>query len=128
MTVLLDTVTFIWALQQPSKLSARARSIIETEANELFLSAISAYEIAVKVGIGRLKLPAKPAAYVQAGRASLGIASLPIDEDAALTVARLPAFHSDPFDRLIVAQSIVQGSAVLTPDASIAQYPARVIW
>ena len=128
MRLLLDTCTFLWLVGGSDQLSARARQAFADPANEVFLSAASAWEIAVKFRLGRLPLPAPPDVFVPAQRAAHGIESLPIDEEAALHVAKLPNLHRDPFDRMLVAQALVGGFALLTPDEAIRQYPARTIW
>jgi PIN domain nuclease of toxin-antitoxin system len=126
--LLLDTCTFLWIVGGSSELSSRARAAFADPANEAFLSAASAWEIAVKHRLGRLPLPSAPDEFVPTQRAAHGIEPLPVDEDAALHVAKLPDLHRDPFDRMLVAQAIVGGLLLLTPDDHIRQYPARTLW
>jgi len=126
--LLLDTCTFLWFVGDAKELSARARDAFADPANEVFLSAASAWEIAVKHRLGKLPLPSSPDAFVPAQRAAHGIEPLPMDEEAALHVAKLPDLHHDPFDRMLVAQALVAGLVLLTPDDSIRQYPARTLW
>ena len=128
MKLLLDTCTFLWIAADSRKLSAVARGAFLDLDNERYLSASSAWEIAIKHALGRLRLPKRPELYIPAIREASGIDALPIDEESALRVARLPALHSDPFDRMLVAQAIVHGMTILTPDEEVAQYPARVLW
>ena len=128
MRLLLDTCTFLWLVGGSDQLSARARQAFADPANEVFLSATSAWEIAVKFRLGRLPLPAPPDVFVPVQRAAHGIEPLPIEEEAALHVAKLPDLHRDPFDRMLVAQALVGGFALLTPDEAIRQYPARTLW
>ena len=128
MRLLLDTCTFLWIVGGSSELSAKARAAFADPANETFLSAASAWEIAVKHRLGRLPLPSAPDEFVPTQRAAHGIEPLPVDEDAALHVAKLPDLHRDPFDRMLVAQAIVGGLLLLTPDDHIRQYPARTLW
>jgi PIN domain nuclease of toxin-antitoxin system len=78
--------------------------------------------------LGRLPLAAKPETHVPRIREIAGIQSLPVDEESALYAARLPKLHADPFDRVLVAQAIVHGMVILTPDDAIAQYGVRVLW
>jgi PIN domain nuclease of toxin-antitoxin system len=94
----------------------------------VFLSAASAWEIAIKHGLGRLPLPEAPERFVPAERDAHGITPLPIDEESALHLSRLPALHRDPFDRMLVSQAIVHGLTILTPDPLVTQYPARTMW
>jgi PIN domain nuclease of toxin-antitoxin system len=126
--LLLDTCTFLWILEGSKELSPRARETFVDPANEVFLSAASAWEIAVKHRLGRLPLPAPPEEFVPAQRSVHGIEPLPVDEEAALHVAKLPDLHRDPFDRLLVAQALVAGLVLVTPDGNIRQYPARTLW
>lgn len=128
MKVLLDTCTFLWIAGRPAALSARAKELFQAPENEVYLSAASAWEIGVKHALGRLPLPAAPQQLVPALRAKHGIEPLPIDEESTLHLARLPDLHRDPFDRMLVCQSIVHGMALLTPDHLVSQYPARVLW
>ena len=128
MRLLLDTVAFIWLVEGNSRLSESAQGLIANPANEVYLSAASAWEIAIKYAIGRLFLQMPPEEYVTGQRRLHRIESLPVTETAALQVHKLPPLHDDPFDRIIVAQAIVEGLAVVTPDRHISQYPARVEW
>jgi PIN domain nuclease of toxin-antitoxin system len=126
--LLLDTCTFLWIVAGAPELSPHARGLFEAADNEVYLSAASAWEITVKHGLGRLRLPEPPDRFVRRMREAHGIAALPIDEESALHVSRLPVLHRDPFDRMLVSQAIVHGLTILTPDESIAQYPGRTTW
>ena len=128
MRLLLDTCTFLWIVGGAKELSSRAREAFVAPTNEAFLSAASAWEIAVKHRLGRLPLPEAPDQFVPSQREAHGIEPLPVDEESALHVARLPDLHRDPFDRLLVAQAIVGGLVLLTPDDDVRQYPARTLW
>jgi PIN domain nuclease of toxin-antitoxin system len=126
--LLLDTVAFIWLVEGNAKLSESAQGLIADPANEVYLSAASAWEIAIKHSIGRLILRVPPEEYVPWQRSIHRVESLPVTETAALQVHKLPVLHSDPFDRIIIAQAIVDGLAVVTPDRQIGRYPVRVEW
>jgi len=126
--LLLDTCTFLWVLIGAAELSPRAASLVRAAENDVFLSSASAWEIATKYSRGQLRLPDRPERYVPDERNARGISPLGIDEESALHVARLPALHRDPFDRMMVAQAIVHGLTILTPDPLISQYPIRTIW
>ena len=128
MRLLLDTCSFLWIIGGAKELSPRAREAFADPANEVLLSAASAWEIAVKHRLGKLPLPESPDVFVPAQRAAHGIEPLPFDEEAALHVATLPDLHRDPFDRLLVAQALVGGLVVLTPDDPIREYPVRTLW
>lgn len=128
MRLLLDTCTFLWVAGDSSELSVRAREEFAKAENEIYLSAASAWEIAVKHRLGRLPLPVGPADFVPTQRKAHGIEPLPIDEEAALYVAQLPDLHRDPFDRLLVAQATLQGLVLMTPDPAIREYAVRTLW
>lgn len=128
MKLLVDTCTFLWIIADSPALSRRARELFQAPDHEVFLSAASAWEIAVKHGIGRLSLPEPPERFVPDMRERHGIAALAIDEESALHVSRLPDIHRDPFDRMIVSQAIVHGLTILTPDPLVTQYPGRTLW
>ncbi|MGQ0655442.1 MAG: type II toxin-antitoxin system VapC family toxin [Betaproteobacteria bacterium] len=125
---MLDTCTFLWAVSEPERLSEEARQAITSAGNEAYLSAISAWEIAVKQARGGLELSEAAARYVPKYREALGLLELPLDEAAALQVARLPRAHKDPFDRMLVCQAIAHGLLLVTPDPLVAQYPVRILW
>ncbi len=128
MRLLLDTCTFLWVVGGAPELSARARQVFADPANEVYLSAASAWEIAVKHRLGRLPLPESPDQFVPRTRDAHGIDRLDIDEAAALHVAKLPDLHRDPFDRILVAQALLGGLVLLTPDDALRQYPAPTFW
>lgn len=128
MKLLLDTCTFLWIAINAPQLSARARVLFVDPANEVYLSAVSAWEIGVKHQLGTLPLPEPPDRFVPRNREAHGIDALSFDEAAALQAARLPALHRDPFDRALVGQAVVHGLAILTPDPAIGQYAVRSAW
>lgn len=128
MRLLLDTCTFLWAIAEPGQLSVRAAELFVDPGNEVFLSVVSCWEIAVKHSLGRLPLPQPPGQFIPLQRAVHGIESLLLDEESALHVARLSAIHGDPFDRMLASQALVHGLALLTPDKLIARYPVRIFW
>jgi len=126
--LLLDTCTFLWIAAGSAQLSKRATQLFSDPANDVFLSVVSAWEIAVKHSLGHLRLPTPPAQFVPAQREAHGIADLPLGEEEALYVSKLPGLHRDPFDRMLICQGIVNGLALLTPDPLISQYSVRTIW
>ena len=128
MRLLIDTAVFIWLAENHPALSDRAIDLITDPDNEVRLSAASAWEIAIKHGLGRLELANPPAEYVPAQRRLHRIGTLPVSEAAALQVQKLPELHRDPFDRIIVAQSIVEGFVIVTPDHLVRAYPVPVEW
>ncbi len=128
MRALLDTHTFLWWNLDDPQISPTARDFIGQGANEVFLSAASAWEIAIKCARGRLVLPEAPDKYV-ANRMSLHrFLPLPAQVSHALHVFNLPDLHRDPFDRLLVAQSQLEALPIITGDLEIACYEVDVIW
>lgn len=128
MRLLLDTCTFLWIVADAPELSDAGREAFADPGNEVHLSAVSAWEIAVKFALGRLALPDDPASYVPKQRERHVIRALPLEESAVLSLPRLPALHRDPFDRILVCQAIVGGLTIVTPDRDIRQYPVPTLW
>ena len=128
MRILLDTVTFLWAVSEAAELSDEARELFVDPDNEVYLSSVSTWEITIKHSLGKLPLPEPPAKFIPAQRKHHGIDALSLDEEATLYLIRLPALHRDPFDRMLVCQAVVQHLVILTPDDLINQYPVRTIW
>ena len=127
MKLLLDTCTFLW-LAGGSSLSPAAAAAVRDPSHDVYLSAASVWEIVTKYRAGRLPLPEPPDQLVAAERELRGIEALPFDDTAAFQGMRLPQLHRDPFDRMLIAQAIALGLAIVTPDPLITQYPVRVIW
>ena len=123
MRLLLDTQVYLWYLADSRKLSTKARSEIAS-AEDVFVSAASIWEAAVKVAIG--KLDAVPDDLV-AGIGASGFAELPVSARHAARVVTLPQHHRDPFDRLLVAQAIHEPLHLLTADATLRRYTELVV-
>jgi len=128
MKLLLDTCAFLWLILGAEALTDRAKDLFADPDNEVFLSVVSAWEIAVKHALGRLALPEEPRLYVPEQRERHGIQSLPLDEQSALQVSALPGIHGDPFDRMLISQALINGLTILSPDELIRKYPVRVLW
>ena len=128
MRVLVDTHAFIWWVTNNAQLSDAARACIADSDNNVFLSTASAWEIIIKVNIGKLILPESPRSYIPSRLASNQFESLPIQMNHVLQVATLPNHHRDPFDRLLIAQSQAEQMPILTSDHLIVQYSVNVIW
>jgi len=110
------------------KLSSRVRKIISDGKNELFLSAVSGWEIAIKAQLGRIQIPDKPQTFISEQMVANAIQGLPIQISHAVHVYNLPTYHRDPFDRMLVAQAQLEKLPILTDDPQISQYPVKVIW
>ena len=124
MRLLLDTHVFLWLLAEPERLGAQL-ALVQDPAVELLVSAASSWEIAIKHGLGRLRLPEPPERYVPDRIRAIGATPLAIEHEHALAVAVLPGLHGDPFDRLLVAQAKLLDIEILTADSAIARYPVR---
>ena len=128
MKLLLDTCSFLWFLADAPELSAKARAAILDPANSVYLSAVSAWEIGRKYAKGDLQLPGRPESLIPQVRTDSGILSLPLSEEEAISAEKLPLLHKDPFDRMIIAQALMQGMVVVTPDRAFEPYPVRLLW
>jgi len=127
MKVLLDTHTFLWAIAEEGKLSRRAQQIY-TGSNDLWLSVASVWEILIKVQADKLPLPEPAGPYLVKKLARDRIEILPITLNHVLKTESLPLHHRDPFDRLLIAQSIEEKWPIVTADPWFARYPVEVIW
>jgi PIN domain nuclease of toxin-antitoxin system len=126
--LLLDTHLLLWAAGQPEQLSTAARELLDDPQNELMFSAASLWEVAIKRGLGRSDFRVDPR-ILRRGLLDNGYSELPITSEHAVAVDGLPPIHKDPFDRILLAQAIVEGIALLTADPLLAQYlgPVRSI-
>jgi PIN domain nuclease of toxin-antitoxin system len=125
MKLLLDTHVLLWAAGQPERLPEAARAMLEDPRNELVFSVASLWEIAIKRSLGRSDFQVD-ARLLRRGLIENGYMELEIKAEHALAVDALPAIHKDPFDRILVAQSMAEGILLLTADAQVALYPGPV--
>lgn len=128
MKLLLDTCTFLWIIKGSDELSNTAKILFSQPENEVFLSAISFWEVIVKNQLGKLPLPKFPEKFIQEQRKLHRIESLPLDESSIAQLPKLPLLHQDPFDRMLICQAITHGLTILTPDKHILQYPVSCAW
>lgn len=128
MRLLLDTNAFLWWIADDARLARRARRAIANRANECLLSVASCWEIAIKASLGKLTLAAPVERFVSDQLAANGCGLLPIDLAHASRVAVLPFHHRDPFDRLLAAQALIEGLALVSADAVFRRYGVRRIW
>ena len=128
MKFLLDTCTALWLQLSPERVPAGLFAVLAKPDNEVFFSATSAWEIAIKWQTGKLVLPVPPAEFVVRMRAESQMEPLPVEEAATFHLAKLPRLHGDPFDRMLIAQAIEHGLILATPDPLILQYAVRTMW
>jgi len=125
--LLLDTPCFLWLQVRPDRFSEAQLVLLASDENELFLSSASAWEIAIKQGLGRLSLPLPPSTYVPTRMATSGVDGLPVEIAHATRVAELPPHHRDPFDRLLVAQAQLEKLTLVTADAQLEAYDVELV-
>ena len=128
MRLLLDTHTLLWALNGASSLSTRARRLIEDGSNEILLSAVSAWEIATKVRLGKLPTGEELSSDFSFYLTQLGVDALPISVEHALRAGRLPGEHRDPFDRMLIAQAQAEDIPIVSNDRIFDEYHVQRIW
>ena len=129
MRILLDTHAFLWwASERGARLSERARDLLSDGATDVALSIVSVWEIAIKVGGGRMALPDVVEQYIPDRLRRHGFELMSIDLAHALRAGSLPAIHRDPFDRMLAAQAQIEGLPILTTDPAISRYDVETIW
>ena len=128
MTYLLDTGVWLWSLWEPERIARKAREVMVDLRQEVYLSAVTAWEIAIKSAAGKLRLPEPPASYLPRRMADQGVRPLVISHPHALAAHGLPVHHRDPFDRLLIAQANLEGMTIITADRIFEQYPVPVLW
>jgi PIN domain nuclease of toxin-antitoxin system len=127
MKLLLDTHIFIWWADQPEKLSPSALSALEDEANELLLSVASVWEMQIKIQLGKLKLSLPLKELVKNQQETNDLTVSPVALAHVLALDSLPFHHKDPFDRLLIAQSISEGLTVVTADSQFSAYSVKLL-
>ena len=126
MKLLLDTHILLWAAGEPQKLPVKIRQLIEDEENTLFFSTASIWEIVMKNGLGRSDFQIEPRMF-RSALMDNGYLEVPITSEHVLFVHDLPPLHKDPFDRILVAQSSIEGMALLTVDQAVIDYGGTVM-
>jgi PIN domain nuclease of toxin-antitoxin system len=126
--LLLDTHAFLWWVTDDDRLSERSGELIADGSNEVFLSAASVWEIAIKAGLGRLHLPDDAWSFTPAQLEHNAFQSLPVHMSHTVAVIALPDLHRDPFDRMLVAQALTEGMTIVSGDPAIGRYPVSVAW
>jgi PIN domain nuclease of toxin-antitoxin system len=128
MNLLLDTHSFLWFCQDDPALSVSAKALIEDPTNRKSVSVASCWEIAIKAGLGKLRLGEPTGSYVSAALSRTGFELLPISLSHATGVESLPQHHRDPFDRLLVAQAVADGLEIVSGDAALDLYSIKRHW
>jgi PIN domain nuclease of toxin-antitoxin system len=127
MRILLDTHIFLWFISGDTQLSTDVRDAIREPDNEIYLSAVSVWEVIVKYQLGKLPLPEHPETYLPKQRDLHQIASLSLDESSVVQLAELPPLHRDPFDRMLICQALQNGLTIATVDSAVRAYPVSVM-
>jgi PIN domain nuclease of toxin-antitoxin system len=128
MRYLLDTGVWLWSLNSPERIGDQGRQILENGEEELYLSAVTPWEISIKMRLGKLEFPGPPAQYVPRFMAKQSLRPLSVSHSHATKVYDLPAHHTDPFDRMLIAQALIEDMVILTSDRSFRKYPAKLLW
>jgi PIN domain nuclease of toxin-antitoxin system len=123
--LLLGTHLLLWAAGKPDRLSVAARGLLEANENELIFSTASLWEVVIKRGLGREDFKVDPR-LLRRGLLDNGYSELPIGSEHVVAIDTLPPLHTDPFDRVLIAQALVEGITLLTRDPVVARYPAPV--
>ncbi|HWK47980.1 MAG TPA: type II toxin-antitoxin system VapC family toxin [Stellaceae bacterium] len=123
MRLLLDTHIFIWACVEPRRLSGAEREAISSSDNDVFVSAASAWEIAIKRTLGRLEFPVE---RFEEFVAAMSFEPLPMMSTHAIAAGGLPRHHDDPFDRMLIAQTKVEGATIVTQDRKFSMYDVSI--
>jgi len=125
--LLLDTQALLWAWNGSLRLGKRAKQLIASDSIDVWVSAASAWEIANKAALGRLKLRESPDVWFPTAMAQSNFRPLPISIEHALKASILPRHHSDPFDRLLIAQAQVESLTIVTADAAFEMYKVPLV-
>jgi PIN domain nuclease of toxin-antitoxin system len=128
MKVLVDTHTFLWDLLSDHRSSRLAKQILKSDEHELLFSLVSLWEFSIKIKNGKLNALGSSVAYLRAEMENYSMQLLPLRYQHILQLEALPAHHSDPFDRLLIAQAITESLPILTRDEKFSLYPVKVIW
>jgi PIN domain nuclease of toxin-antitoxin system len=125
---LLDSKIWLWSIYAVEKINDACREILENGRQEVYFSAATAWELSIKARSGKLHLPGPPGQCIPAFIAKQGLRPLPVSHLHAVKVYDLPLHHDDPFDRLIIAQAVMESMTVLTSDKAFRKYSVDVLW
>ncbi len=128
MNYLLDTHTFLWFIYDNPRISKKSLSILRNPRNDIYLSSTVAWEIAIKENIGKIKIHTSLNDLITQSLEAYNFITLPISFAHAIKVGTLPSIHRDPFDRILVAQAMVENLTILTSDPFIIKYKVKTAW
>lgn len=128
MKYLLDTSVFLWTAGAPDKMNKEAATLLSSRSSKLYLSAVSSWEIAIKLALGSLILLRRPSEFIPDAMRALTIQALDITHSHALAAGELPPHHRDPFDRILIAQARAENMALLTADRALAKYDVETLF
>ncbi|MBD2344823.1 type II toxin-antitoxin system VapC family toxin [Anabaena subtropica] len=127
MKLILDTHIFLWFISGNDQLTTNIRDTIRDTDNDVYLSVVSIWECIVKYQLGKLPLPESPEIYIPKQRDRHHITNLDLDEGSVAKLVSLPSLHKDPFDRMLICQSLHHGLTIATLDSAILVYPVSII-
>jgi PIN domain nuclease of toxin-antitoxin system len=127
MDLLLDTHALLWALTEKGRLSEYVRALLTDPDNNVMVSTVCAWEIAIKAALGKMPTVPNVAGWLPRALQESEFTVLPVTLDHAMSVEHLPRHHGDPFDRLLIAQALIERCTIVTHDAWIARYNVPVI-
>jgi PIN domain nuclease of toxin-antitoxin system len=125
---LLDSMVWLWSIGSVEKINKRGHEILGSGVSEIYFSAAAVWELSIKARLGKLALPSSPAKCIPEFMAKQRLLPLPVTHLHAVKVFDLLPHHNDPFDRLIIAQALVEGMVILTSDRTFQKYPVEVVW
>lgn len=128
MKYLLDSGVWLWSIDEVERISKRGLEILNNSQQEIYFSAASVWELTIKASLKKLNLPGPPATCIPAFTAKQGLRPLTVNQIHALKVYDLAGHHRDPFDRILIAQAIIEDMTILTADRQFAKYPVDILW
>lgn len=128
MKILLDTQIFLWALTEPKRIGDKAKSLLKSRENQLYLSAASSWEISIKAGLGKLPLSEPPNKYISSRMTSLKITPIDVKHHHSFIVYELSLHHKDPFDRILIATAVAEKIRLMSADEKFRNYDVDLIW
>ena len=128
MKYLLDTHAFLWFVSEDNRLSSKAQSIIKNSRNDIYFSAVSAWEMSIKIRLGRLSIEEELEPFIIKQLSENNFSTLSITIFHSIYTSKLPEIHKDPFDRMIIAQSKVENMSLISKDKNIKKYKVPIVW